>query len=43
MRSRATGEALRVALVDGAGREVAASEQRLTLSTRASASAVAPA
>jgi hypothetical protein len=37
MRSRATGEALRVALVDGSGREVMANEQKLTLSTRASA------
>ena len=35
MRSRATGEALHVALVDGSGREVAASEQKLALSTRA--------
>ena len=43
MRSRATGEALRVALVDGSGREVAASEQKLTLSTRASARVAEPA
>jgi DNA-binding HxlR family transcriptional regulator len=32
--SRASGEALRVALVDRAGREVAAAEQRLTLAAR---------
>ncbi|MGA2488277.1 MAG: winged helix-turn-helix transcriptional regulator, partial [Roseiarcus sp.] len=43
MRSRATGEALRVALVDRSGREVAASEQKLKLSARVSASVVEPA
>ena len=35
--SRASGEMLRVALVDGAGRAVAAAEQRLTLMSKASA------
>lgn len=35
VRSRASGEALRVALVDGLGREVAAVEQKLALSARA--------
>jgi DNA-binding HxlR family transcriptional regulator len=35
VRSRATGEALRVALVDGAGREVAAADQKLSLSAPA--------
>jgi len=43
MRSRATGEALRVALVDGSGREVATSEQKLALSTRASERIAEPA
>jgi DNA-binding HxlR family transcriptional regulator len=43
MRSRATGETLRVALVDGSGRAVDLGEQKLTLSTRASARAVEPA
>jgi DNA-binding HxlR family transcriptional regulator len=43
LRSRATGEALRVALVDGSGREVMASEQKLTLSARASVSLAEPA
>jgi DNA-binding HxlR family transcriptional regulator len=37
MRARATGEALHVALVDAAGREVAAGEQKLALSARAAA------
>jgi DNA-binding HxlR family transcriptional regulator len=35
--SRASGEPLRVALVDGAGHAVAAAEQRLTLMSKASA------
>jgi len=35
VRSRLTGEALRVALVDRTGREVAASAQKLALSARA--------
>ena len=43
VRSRVTGEALRVALVDRAGREVAASEQKLALSARASVSVAEPA
>ena len=43
MRSRATGEALRVALVDGSGREVVGSEQKLALSARADARALEPA
>lgn len=34
VRSRATGETLRAALVDDAGREVAAGDQKLTLSAR---------
>ena len=38
-----TGEPLRVALVDAAGREVAVEEQRLTLSATASLGADAPA
>ncbi len=43
MRSRATGEALRVALVDASGREVAASEQKLMLSARAGVRVLEPA
>jgi len=43
MRSRSTGEALRIALVDAAGREVAANQQKLALSTRASARVLEPA
>lgn len=43
IRSRMTGEPLRVALVDAAGREVAVEEQRLTLSATASLGADAPA
>jgi len=39
--SRANGEALRVALVDAAGREVEASQQRLTLSARGATGAEA--
>ena len=36
VRSRVTDEALRVALVDGEGREVVAAEQKLTLAARPS-------
>ena len=43
MRSRATGEALRIALVDGSGREVAVGEQKLTLSARAGVRVLEPA
>lgn len=43
VRSRATGEALRVALVDGAGRAVAASQQKLALTAPASQRVVEPA
>ena len=39
LRSRATGEALRVALVDGQGREVAAADQKVALSTQATGTA----